>query len=144
MPAQGAPEGTKSAMHLPDAVVAKVHFGELVAFTIDNLLFEDGVGPLTPGLLSESLKKIGVDSHPTAIRVGEMPDQGNRTRHQAVVAGKVTSTTSNRLRDFLHGPSNGIRSFFDLQKTPNLPVRYLRGSSRWTHQTDQCSYPAVP
>ena len=125
MPALGAPEGTKSAMHLPDAVVAKVHFGELVAFTIDNLLFEDGVGPLTPGLLSESLKKIGVDSHPTAIRVGEMPDQGNRTRHQAVVAGKVTSTTSNRLRDFLHGPSNGIRSFFGL---PNHKKSAQRGS----------------
>ena len=52
----GAPEGTKSTMHLPDDSVAKVTSGELVAFVIGNLLFEDGIRPSTPKLLSDTFK----------------------------------------------------------------------------------------
>ena len=77
MPESGTPAGTKSPMHLPDNSVAKAISGELVAFVIDNLLFEDGIGPSTPKLLSGSLKKVGVESDASDIRVGEMPDQGS-------------------------------------------------------------------
>ena len=89
--------------------------GTRLAIRIGNLQFDEDsdetarVALMVTGLVGVGLGAIGSD-----IRVGLMPDQGKRVRHQAIVVAEPTSSAPPRLAGILDVPPEGIIQFHEL------------------------------
>ena len=65
-------------------------------------------------LMVKGLSGIGLGAVGSDVRVGLMPDQGKRVRHQAIVVATPTSSILSRLVGVLDGPPEGIIQFHEL------------------------------
>ena len=65
-------------------------------------------------LMVKGLSGIGLGAVGSDVRVGLMPDQGKRVRHQAIVVATPTSSIMSRLIGVLDGPPGGIIQFHEL------------------------------
>ena len=65
-------------------------------------------------IMVKELSGIGLDAIGSDIRVGLMPDQGKRFRHQAIVVAGPTSSVPPLLVGILDGPPEGIIQFHEL------------------------------
>ena len=82
---------------------------------ICNPQFDENEGSsFRPQIPPKGLADIGLVADPADIRVGQMPDLGKRTRHQAVAIAKVTGKVAPWLHATLGGAPEGIIQFHEL------------------------------
>ena len=63
---------------------------------------------------------MGIETNTVMVSLGEMPDQGNRTRHQATVIGTLKCKCQPLLKEIAAGPSDGKVKFLAIPLIPKV------------------------
>ena len=99
----------------------KVGEGTHVAFRFDNLRVEtEDQATVREKILAEALAEVSIVTTVEMVPLGEMPDQGNRVRHQATVIGTLTDKCQPLLKEIAPGPSDGMVKFLAIPKVGTI------------------------